>query len=456
MLNSFKRFQKAKTFKELVEVTTWKDLDLLAAIPLMLFMISPAIFFWQITIIKTWIYEMTANSLMAVTAIFSVIVMTCDYSKQFFSGRTLRKMISDYLPQVFFLMMAVLIIISTVINGFTEYALQGDLHRGESVFTFLGYILCCFGCAAVIRYERTKKILLNSFLIAGGFISAMSLLDYYGIIPVWHFHLIQKNEMCAVFNNSNHFGYYLAIAVTISFAMCLFEDSVIFKVLYLISLALHTFTLIINKTRGGCLACLVAVIVTFLLYVKIRKPKLTGILPVLAVFIAAVVTGFIIMPNSLNRFMRLFRDVSDITAAEVYGNTKINANHAGSGRWLLWKLTAGAIIQKPFFGWGTEGISAVLTESGVHNNRPHNEYLQYSAFYGIPACLCYLAAVASVFYRSLRRLSALSRSEIVALMGALAYLISACFGNTMFYTTPFLFILLGLGFHTVSKEEPAF
>jgi O-antigen ligase len=454
MLNSFKRFQNAKTFKELIAVMTWKDMDLIAAIPVMLFMISPVIFFWQITFIKSWIYEITVNSLMAITAIFSVIVMSCDYSKQFLSGKTFRKMISDYLPQVLFLLMAVLIIISTFINGFTEYAVHGDLHRGESVFSFLGYILCFFGCAAVIRYERTKKFILNAFLIASGFISAVALLDYYGIIPVWHFHQVQKNAMCAVFNNSNHFGYYLAIAVTVSFAMCLFEDSLIFRVLYMISVSLHTFTLIINKTRGSYLACLAAVIVTCLVYVRTRKARLTVLLPVLAVFIASTAAGLLIVPRGLKRFLKLFRDVSDITASEVYGDTEINTDRAGSGRWILWKLTVGAILQKPVFGWGTEGISNLLTSSR-HNNRPHNEYLEYAAFYGIPACLSYLAAVTNIYYRAIRKLSELSCLEIAALMGALTYLISACFGNTMFYTTPFLFILLGLGFHTGSTEQSA-
>jgi hypothetical protein len=453
MFDSLKRFQNAKTLKELFVLMTYKELDILAAVPLMLFLVSPAVVFWQMTFIKDWTYEMTTNSLMTITAIFSVVVMSCDFSKQFLSGRAFREIIKDYIPHLLFLIMAVLILISTLINGFTENVLLGDLYRGESVFSFLSYILCFFGCAAAIRYERTKRFLLNSFLIASAFISVLSLLDYSGVIHFSRIHLYQNNAFIAVFYNSNHFGYYLAISAAISFAMCIFEETGILRFLYVISLSLHTATLVMNRTRGSSLACLCAVIVMCLVYVKIRKHRLIRIILPLTVFIGSVVIGFAVLPQNLDKFMRLFRDVSDITVSVVNsGDTEINVNHAGSGRWLLWKLTVGAILQKPVFGWGTEGISGILTNSDVHNSRPHNEYLQYAAFYGIPACLCYLAAAGNVYFRAHRKLNVLSRSTVVALTGALAYLISACFGNTMFYTTPFLFILLGLGFRSELKD----
>ena len=453
MLDSLNRFKKAKTLKELITIITWKDLDLLAAFPLVLFMISPAVFFWQITFIKEWIYEMTTNSLLTIAAIFSVIVMTCDLSKQFLSGSRLKKTLSDYLPQLLFLVMAVLIMISTFINGFTEYALKGYIYRGESVFSFLSYVLCFYSCASVIRYERTKRFLLNSFLAASSFISIVSLLDYFGIIPVWHFHLYQKNAMTAVFYNSNHFGYYLAIAVTISFALCLFEEAKVPRYLYMVSLALHAVTLVMNRTRGCYLACIGAVIVACLVYVKTGRRRLIRIVPALSVLAASVAAGFIIQPQGLDRFMRLFRDVSEVTSSVVSSDTAKNVDRAGSGRWLLWKVTAGAILQKPLFGWGTEGIADLLNSSSIHNIRPHNEYLQYAAFYGIPACLSYLSSVAVIYYRACRRLRSLSPYAVVALMGGIAYLISACFGNTMFYTTPFLFILLGLGFRTEKENQ---
>lgn len=449
MPNPLKRFHNVKSFKELLSVLTWKDLDLIAAFPLMLFVISPAIVFWQITIIKSWRYEYTIGSLRSLTVVFSIIVLTFDLAKQHLSGSKPRDMISEHRPKLWFVMMAVLIMISTFLNGFTSFALEGDYYRSESVFGFLSYILCFYGCASTIRYERTKAFLLNSFLIAGAFTSIMALLDMSGIVYIWHFHPDrQPGTLTADFYQYNHFGYYLAVVVTVSFAMYLFEDSLIPKYLYLLSVVLHTVTLIINKTRGCYLACLGAVIMTCLVYFITGKHKKRTVLPGLAVFAVSVAAGFLFVPENLERFMKLFSDVSDITSS-THGVEGETIGNAGSGRWLLWKLTAEAIIQKPFFGWGTEGIRNMLVLNSIDGNgRPHNEFLQYAAFYGIPACLTYIAALVCICHRACRQLSSLSRSTVVALLGGCAYLISSCFGNTMFYTTPFLFILLGLGFRS--------
>ena len=454
MLESLKRFQNAKSLNDLFTLMTLKELDVLAAFPLTLFFISPVIVFWQITIINTWRYEMTVGSLRMITVIFSIIVLTCDFAKQHLSGSKLRDMVSEHKPKIWFILMAVLIMISTFINGFTQFALEGDYYRGESVFGFLSYILCFYGCASTVRYERTKRFLMNSFLIAAAFTSIMALLDMSGIMYIWHFHPErQPDTLTGVFYQYNHFGYYLAIAVTISFAMYLFEDSINLKFLYLLSVALQTLTLIINNTRGCYLACLGAVILTCLVYLKTRKPKISTVLPVLAVFAVSVVTGFIVIPQNLQRFLKLFRDVSDLTASAAPGADEVNTSNAGTGRWLLWKLTVGAIIQKPLFGWGTEGICNLLALNSIDgNNRPHNEFLQYAAFYGIPASLTYIAALVSIYRRAYSQLSKLSRSTVAALLGGCAYLISSCFGNTMFYTAPFLFILLGLGFRSESKD----
>lgn len=454
MLDFLKRFKKAKTFKELFNIMTWKDIDVLAAIPVFLFMISPVIFYWQITFIKTWRYEITVSSLRMVTVVFAIIVMTSELAKQYLSGSSLKKIIEDHIPHMLFLIMSVLVLVSTFINGFTVEAMSGDHYRNESSFAFISYFLCFFGCASAIRFERTKKILLNSFLISGSFTSITALLDLSGIISIWHFHVDQKPDtLTSVFYHYNHFGYFLAIAVTISFALCLSEKKVIPRILYFLSLALHTVTLIINNTRGCYLACLGAMIVTFIVFAKTGKIKLKTFLPALAVLIVAVVTGFLADPGNLRRFMILFRDVSDISSSAVSGNAGEISGNAGSGRMLLWRLTCGAIVQKPVFGWGTDGIRVMLALNSIDgNNRPHNEFLQYAAFYGIPAALIYVSALVSIYFRACRRLSKLPAVAVAALLAGVAYLISSCFGNTMFYTAPFLFILLGLGFRTEDKE----
>jgi O-antigen ligase len=147
--------------------------------------------------------------------------------------------------------------------------------------------------------------------------------------------------------------------------------------------------------------------------------------------------------------MQLFRDaanIADSAAASDPSASTQAVNAAGTGRGSLWRLTIESIARRPVFGWGTEGIADYLKANSLDgNNRPHNEYLQYAAFYGIPAALVYITALCSIYRKAFKQLAELPAINICALLAGAGYLFSACFGNTMFYTAPFLFIMLGLG-----------
>ena len=63
------------------------------------------------------------------------------------------------------------------------------------------------------------------------------------------------------------------------------------------------------------------------------------------------------------------------------------AGSAGSGRWRIWRGTVSLIGQRPLLGWGMEAIYVHDLTSITVSTRPHNEYLQYALFHGIPAAL---------------------------------------------------------------------
>ena len=73
------------------------------------------------------------------------------------------------------------------------------------------------------------------------------------------------------------------------------------------------------------------------------------------------------------------------------------ADDAGSGRWIIWKLGLEFVREAPVFGIGFEGIVARgLMERAIHA-RVHNEFLQYTMFYGIPAGVAYFAGCLGVY-----------------------------------------------------------
>ena len=147
----------------------------------------------------------------------------------------------------------------------------------------------------------------------------------------------------------------------------------------------------------------------------------------------------------LRNFSQLFTDVEKIaTGAE-------DANRAGTSRWGLVTATVRYISEHPLLGFGLEGIGNRLV-SDVGTDRPHCEYLQYAAFFGIPAAVSYVLGVFHVFLNGLKHRYELGLYTKAALVAAFGYLVSAAFGNTMYYTAPYLFILLGLGYQTNRSE----
>lgn len=117
---------------------------------------------------------------------------------------------------------------------------------------------------------------------------------------------------------------------------------------------------------------------------------------------------------------------------------------AGTGRWVLWVNAMKFIKEKPLFGHGLDNLGELYYPLGVGTDRPHNEYLQYAAHLGIPALLFYICGIGSIFIKSYKNRTNLTDTTLVTLGVVAAYLVSACFGNTMYYTTPYFMMLLGM------------
>lgn len=71
------------------------------------------------------------------------------------------------------------------------------------------------------------------------------------------------------------------------------------------------------------------------------------------------------------------------------------------------------------------------------------------ATFGIPEGVLYILGCIGVFLRNVKR--ELKPVSFVCLTAAFTYLVSDCFGVTLYNTAPFLFIFLGLGYN--SKEH---
>ena len=452
MLKSWKRFHNIESFRALFQVMTPRDTERVAVIPLLLFVLSPVLAMILRLIDPDSTYQMVTNPIQTLTVAAGILTLICCIGMQAVRGHSAEDIFYDHTAKVCFLLFAILMLVSVAANGFTELGIHGDSYRRESLLTFMSYGLFYYGCAAMIVSEGVKRMLCRVLVYSSWCITVPALLDRYGVLQIKQFHDMRQEAgtLTANFFQYNHYAYYLMMVIMVSLGLFLFEEKRVWRVAALVTMTAQTFTLVTNRTRGCLLACLVMLGLTWVVLRMTGKKAGKRLAAATAAFVIAAVIGYLLSPENWQRIVKTVDEAYNLAAQNE------NAKYAGAGRGLLWKLTVKYISEKPLLGWGTEGIrDRMVIESGHLNNRPHNEYLEYAAFFGIPACIAYLSAVLSVFVRAIRQRKLLSVMSITALIAAGTYLMSAFFGNTMFYTAPFLFIFMGLGFRSDLPEKPA-
>ena len=345
-------------------------------------------------------------------------------------------------PMLFFGFTLLMMLLSTLVNGITPAVLHGDSYRRESLYSFAAYFIFLFLGATFIQSERKKSILLGAYLFSSAVLAVRELIAYM-LTPA---ELAENytRVVTSVFEQFNHYGYYLAMAVLISSVLIRSNEKPL-RYLAVASFLANSAVLVVNDTFGAFLGCLFGLIFSIIVFsVCGRKLDKTAVW-MLVFFILTTLLADLRGRTLLRNFSQLFTDVEKIaTGAE-------DANRAGTSRWGLVTATVRYISEHPLLGFGLEGIGNRLV-SDVGTDRPHCEYLQYAAFFGIPAAVSYVLGVFHVFLNGLKHRYELGLYTKAALVAAFGYLVSAAFGNTMYYTAPYLFILLGLGYQTNRSE----
>lgn len=347
--------------------------------------------------------------------------------------------ISLFIPLLLFGTLAIWVYVSQAVNGFTDVAFVGDVYRNESLFTFAVYLLGYFFLGAILRSERLRSILCYIFLGTNGIIGVLVLVDYFWVKLEVFSH---SEGMAAIFHQFNHYGYYLVLGILVSAVLFIVSGGRLWsRVLCSAVFTIDTVVLILNKTFGCYLAVCLALLFCLGVFAITRKDKrecLRAVAVIVAFFVITLVMHLIGYSVS--------RDISKLrTDIENIASNNEKAKHAGTGRWTLWKTSVKCITERPVFGWGVDGIEEQLDKAteGL-NNRPHNEFLQWAAFFGIPALLLYFAALCIIMFGLFPRLKNLDTVSMTCFIASAGYIASSMFGNTMYYTAPFFFIFLGM------------
>lgn len=442
---------------QLLDYLSLKALSSLAFGLLMILTVLPAlvwIFGWvwpaksfmagalrQISLMANW------RLLMVQIGYIGCLVAAIVAAKSLLSAHRAKRPILQYLNEhalPFFLALLLLwSTVSTFLSNNRELSLYGTPYRQEGLLVYFAYAgIFCLGL--LIRESRQARNLLIAQVMGSIVLSTSFLINY---IPAVRWTIPHLNT--TVFYQINHFGYYLVLSIVASLVLMTTEPkgSRSFWI-WTLSYNLSVATLILNTSLGSYLAVIGGLGLSMIFYHRMedRLTRKRILLAIGSLGLLSIVLDLFIgrLGNDLGI---LARDTLNIASDAP------EAASAGTGRWALWKSGVQFALMKPWFGHGPENLGALYHLYGPFDiDRPHNELIQLAASQGIPAMLLYIAGLSFHLRDFLRRWRGLNNLTIGVFTIVGAYIISSMFGNSMYYTTPYFFLVLGLSYGLLRNQ----
>ncbi|MHC1714062.1 MAG: O-antigen ligase family protein [Acidaminococcaceae bacterium] len=318
-------------------------------------------------------------------------------------------------------------------------AFYGTFYRNDGFFTYCIYA-AIYCCAQINKSENLRKKVFQYFILSSLPLCLVTILQYFNcpteVLGIYYQERLLSNmRYAAIFYNTNHYGYYLTMIIATSAGLYWQSNRTLEQSFYMFIFILNAWCLIINNTFGSYLSVFfICIIAPALLYRKSTKiNKTTNLMPLMLFLLLTISSSQIVT----NNFQVLSTDVKNIAAENT------SAKNAGSKRWELWTNGVDMLKYRPIFGYGPENLGKEYLARGIDQDRPHNEYLQHALFLGLPALIFYMNALFMLLKNWLTNRQNLNGTSFVSGLTVIAYLFSAFFGNTMFYTTIYFFLLLG-------------
>lgn len=367
------------------------------------------------------------SGLLLTLLILVKFVVQCKQKKWF-----LKALQNHPVPSFLFLML-VWSVLSFSFSSDHILSLYGTPYRNEGLLTYFAYA-GVFCCGYFIRDKNLRVHLTKIFVLAATALSILMLIN----IPALNL-LLSLKPSAAIFQNINHYGYYLCLAAALAAALVIREARLSKAALFwILPYAILITALIQNNSFGPYVAVVMGLI--FLLtisFIYVKEARVCGVVLVLVFIFLSF--GFNLKNNYLTQeTTQLTKDIVNI----VENNEK--APQAGSNRWILWMRGIEYTLEKPIFGYGPDNLNERYELDNLNHDRPHNEILQLSASLGIPAALFYCCAIFFYFFPLIRNPRRLNPEITGFYTAVFTYFASSLVGLSMYCTTSFYFAFLGL------------
>jgi hypothetical protein len=158
-----------------------------------------------------------------------------------------------------------------------------------------------FVCATTIKQDRHRLIVVRLFCTVISFLSVLMIIQEGG---AYGLDVFFPSNFAVVFNQFNHFGYVLCMAILGFAGLYLFDRNAktITRIVYVFGCALTTYTLLVNDTFGAYLAACVATLFLYVLYARAgNRFTVADWLPALAIVLLSCINiiGYLPLGKSL-------------------------------------------------------------------------------------------------------------------------------------------------------------
>ena len=312
----------------------------------------------------------------------------------------------------------------------------GSDYHSEGFICYLAYTGIFFN-GLISKNKGYLKNILSYFVFTVSFVSIVTLISHYFNL---NFNFLRN--FTSIFMNENHYAYYLNMGLICNVCMFLFCSKKNISILYLMLYIINCHTLILNNTLGCFLAFICTLFLIFIYLLIIKK----NIYKFIILIVSLIILCFINKTIVFNNFSSLSNDISSIENNISKSENIEKIYSTGTNRMGLWLVGIEFIKEKPIFGYGVDNLldQYIRVNKTEITARPHNEYIQIAASIGIPGLIFYLSFLGLLIFRLIINVKKVSNFEMGILFIIITYLISSFFGVSVFYTTPYLYLFLGL------------
>jgi O-antigen ligase len=325
---------------------------------------------------------------------------------------------------------------------YTAVVVAPDELRGLS-WTFLSIVHLAFGLAVASLVRDTgsaARLAIWNAILAGSCAYLIILIAFVAIATGnpsmdWQYFGLGGT-------NIRQAAFYSVVGAGASLGLAVVQPRRRDRFIYVAGAALLLALSFWSGTRGALLAVVVAFAVGAAL-LPVFRTVASWLMLAVAMAGGALISLLGPIPNSLYGIVRL--------KASSLGP----ATDVSSGRFDMWAGTWGAILHRPFMGYGAGQYYLVVHDKLGGFNHPHNIVLQVLFHWGFLGAACYFSLAALLVWRALTALRNPDPADAPALLVGMPLLTMSLYEGTLFHTYPSMMIAFALALIIAPLREPA-